>query len=172
MKKLFVLGLAIVLFVSCQERKQRYVQSSAEIDAVKSLLKDYHAGDWKAWAGHYADTAKIYFNTIKGATVAETIASLKQILANTSAYKFDDKNQWYEMVLDDDNETWVNFWGNWRGKLSANGKELVIPVHLTLQFVNGKIVEEYGYYDISEFVLSLQEIEAAKMAEEVVEEEG
>jgi hypothetical protein len=171
MKKLFVLGLAIVLFVSCQEKKQRYFQSSAEIDATKSLLKDYHAGDWKAWATHYADTVKIYHNTLKGATTTETIASLKQILANTSSYKFDDENQWYEMVIDKDNETWVNFWGNWRGKLAANGKELVIPVHLSMQFVNGKIVEEYGYYDISKFVLSLQEIEAAKMVEEVIAEE-
>jgi len=172
MKKLFVLGLAIVLFTSCQEKKQRYFDTSAEIDVTKALLKDYHAGDWTAWAGHYADTAKIYHNNIKGATAEETIASLKQILANTSAYKFDEKSLWYEMVIDKDGETWVNFWGNWKGKLSANGKELIIPVNLTLQFVNGKIVEEYGYYDISEFVLSLQEIEAAKMEEEVVEEEG
>ena len=170
MKKLFVLGLAIVLFTSCEEKKQRYFETSAEIDVTKALLKDYHAGDWKAWAGHYADTAKIYHNTIKGVSAAETIVSLKQILDNTSAYKFDDKNLWYEMVIDKDGETWVNFWGNWKGKLAANGKELIIPVNLTLQFVNGKIVEEYGYYDISEFVLSLQEIEAAMAVEEVIAE--
>jgi hypothetical protein len=171
MKKLFVLGLAIVLFTSCQEKKQRFFDTSAEIDVTKALLKDYHAGDWKSWAGHYADTAKIYHNTIKGATAEETIASLKQILDNTSAYKFDDKSLWYEMVIDKDGETWVNFWGNWKGKLAANGKELIIPVNLTLQFVNGKIVEEYGYYNISEFVLSLQEIEAAKIVEEVIADE-
>ena len=171
MKKLFILGLAIVLFASCEQKKQRYFSSSAEIDAVKSLLDDYHAGDWEAWAGHYADTAKIYHNNIKSASVAETIESLKQILANTSAYKFDDKSLWYEMVIDKDGETWVNFWGNWKGKLAANGKELIIPVNLTLQFVNGKIVEEYGYYNISEFVLYLQELEAAVVVEEVISEE-
>lgn len=172
MKKLFVLGLAIVLFTSCQEKKQRYFETSAEIDVTKALIKDYHAGDWKAWASHYADTAKIYRNSIKPVTVKETMANLQEILSNVSTYKFDDKNLWYEMVIDKDGETWVNFWGNWRGKLAANGKELVIPVHLTLQFVNGKIVEEFGYYDISEFVLSLQEIEAAKVVEEVIAEEG
>ncbi len=109
MKKLFILGLAIVLFTSCQEKKQRYFSSSAEIDHVKSLLEDYHAGDWKAWAGHYADTAKIYHNNIKGANVAETIESLKQILSNTSSYKFDDKDLWYEMIIDDDNEHGLTF---------------------------------------------------------------
>ncbi len=173
MKKLILLGLVIVLFTACQKNEpQRYFSESKEIDAVKALLKDYHAGNWEAWAGHYADTAKIYQNSIKAASVKETIANLKEILSNVSAYKFDDKNLWYEMVIDKDKETWVNFWGNWRGKLSANGKEIVIPVHLTLQFVNGKIVEEYGYYNISEFVLALQEIEAVKVVEEEIEEEG
>ena len=87
-------------------------------------------------------------------------------MSNTSSYKFDDDSLWYEMVIDKDGETWVNFWGNWKGKLAANGQDLVIPVHLTLQFVNGKIVQEYAYYDISKFQAALQEIAAAKEAEE------
>ena len=167
MKKLILLGLATVLFLSCQEKEtKRYFSESAEIDVTKALLKDYHAGDWEAWAGHYADTAKIFHNTPKGASPKETAESLKDILSNVSSYKFDDDSLWYEMILDKDNETWVNFWGNWKGKLAANDQELIIPVHLTLQFVDGKIVQEYGYYNIAEFVLSLQAIEAAKAAEE------
>ncbi len=71
------------------------------------------------------------------------------------------------MIIDDDGETWVNFWGNWRGTVTTNGQELVIPVHLTLQFVEGKIVEEWGYYNLSEITAVLNEIAtAAKMAEE------
>ena len=173
MNKLLLLGLAIVLFTSCQKEPQRYFSTSAEIDETKALLKDYHAGDWEAWTTHYADTAKIHHNTLKGATTAETIKSLKEILANTSSYKFSDEDLWYEMIIDKDGETWVNFWGNWHGTLAANGDEIVIPVHLTLQFVNGKIVEEHGYYNISEFVLTLQALEAAKAAEEeaIAEEE-
>ena len=172
MKKLFLLGLVFVLFTSCQKNEpQRYFSESKEIDVVKALLKDYHAGNWDAWTAHYADTAKIYQNSIKPASVKETNENLIKILSNVSSYKFDDKNLWFEMVIDKDKETWVNFWGNWRGKLSANGKEIIIPVHLTLQFVNGKIVEEYGYYNISEYVLSLQEIESAMVEEEVISEE-
>ena len=112
MKKLILLGLVIVLITACQKNEpQRYFSESKEIDAVKALLKDYHAGNWEAWAGHYADTAKIYQNSIKAASVKETIANLKEILSNVSAYKFDDKNLWFEMVIDKDKETWVNFWG-------------------------------------------------------------
>lgn len=171
MKKLIILGLAIVLFTSCEQKKQQYFSTSAEIDITKALLKDYHEGNWNAWAAHFADTAKIYHNTLKPATVKEANENLLVILSNVSSYKFDDKNLWFEMIIDKDNETWVNFWGNWHGKLAANGKEIVIPVHLTIQFVNGKIVEEYGYYDRSEFVLSMQEIELAKIEEEAAAEE-
>ena len=167
MKKLMLLGLATVLFISCQQKEaKRYFSESPEIDVTKALLKDYHAGDWEAWTMHYADTAKIFHNSPKGASPKETTESLKEILSNVSSYKFNDDSLWYEMVIDKDDETWVNFWGNWEGKLAANGQELIIPVHLTLQFVDGKIVQEYGYYNISEFVLSLQSIEAAKAAEE------
>jgi len=170
MKKLILLGLTVILLTSCQNNEQRYFSSSPEIDEVKTLLKDYHEGNWDGWITHYADTAKIYHNSLKGVSVKETVESLKSILANVSSYKFEDKGLWYEMVIDDDGETWVNFWGNWHGKLAANGHELVIPVNLTLQFIDGKIVKEYGYYNLAEFSAVLNEIEASNMTEEEVTE--
>ena len=166
--KEILLVLSIVLFTACQKNEpQRYFSSSTEIDVAKTLITDYQDGNWDGWITHYADTAKIYQNAIKGISPKETMESQKSILTNVSSYKFDDKDLWYEMIIDDDGETWVNFWGNWRGTVAANGQELVIPVHLTLQFVNGKIVEEYGYYNLSEITTVLNEIAtAAKMAEE------
>ena len=53
------------------------------------------------------------------------------------------------MVLDDKGETWVNYWGVWKGTMAANGKTYEIPIHITSQFVNGKIVKSYGYWDNS-----------------------
>jgi hypothetical protein len=76
-----------------------------------------------------------------------------------------------EQTLDDDGETWVNFWGLWKGTLKANGKEISIPVHLTAQFVDGKIVQEYGFWDMSVFMAEMQAIEAAA-AEAEGDEEG
>ena len=41
MKKLFLLGLAIVLFVSCQEKgPERWTKESPNVDVVKALVKD------------------------------------------------------------------------------------------------------------------------------------
>jgi len=164
MKKLILLGLTVVLFTACQKQEVRFTTASTNIDVVKKLLSDYHAGDWDAWKTNYADTAKVFHNNWKtAATPAETAGSLKEILSNTFSYHFDDGEDdiFYEQTIDDDGKTWVNFWGNWRGTLAANGQEIEIPVHLSCQMYNGKIVREYGFYDVSNFVLALQEIEAS-----------
>lgn len=168
MKKLFLLGLTIVLLTACQNKPERFTTTSANIDVVKKLVSDYEAGNWEAWATKYADTAKIFHNTWKkGATPQETSDALKAILANTSKYGFDhgEEEIFFEQTIDDNGATWVNFWGDWHGTLAANGQELEIPVHLSCLMADGKITKEYGFYDVSEFVLALQAIEAAKAAE-------
>ena len=171
MKNFIYTVLALLLFVACKDAAVRYASSSPEIDSLKSLVKDYEAGDWEAWMAHYADTAKVYHNSKEASTVAELQEGLSGLLANTSSYGFEDNDQFYEMIVDDDGETWVNFWGNWEGTLSANNKKLSVPVHLTAQFVDGKIVEEHAYYDLSEYMHEINKINEAKMAEEAAMEE-
>ncbi len=170
LKSLILLGLTVILFTAClNNQPERYTTTSPEIDVVKALIKDYHDGNWEAWLTHYADTAKIYHNTWKdGVSPKETAESLKAILSNTSSYHFDESEDeiFYEMVTTDKGNTWVYFWGNWKGTLAANNKELEIPVHLALRFVDGKIAREEGFYNLSEFTAALQKIEAAKMAGE------
>lgn len=162
--------MAAVFFMSCKNAEPKYFSSSPEIDEVKALVKDYNAGDWTAWMTHYADTAKIQHNTLEDSTPAELLEGFKDLLAGTSSYGFTDKDIFYEMVIDDDNEKWVNFWGTWEGTIAANNQKLIIPVHLTAQFVDGKIVEEHGYYDLSEYMAIMLEIEAETVEEEVMEE--
>ncbi len=170
LKNLILLGFTLILFTACQEKgKGSYTKTSPEIDEVKALVKDYHDGNWDAWLTHYADTAKVYHNTWKNGTAPkETLETLKGILSNTSNYHFEEEKDlpWYEMVTNDNGNTWVYFWGNWKGTLKANNKVLEIPVHLALQMVNGKIAREEGFYNLSEFTAALQGIEAAKMADE------
>jgi steroid delta-isomerase-like uncharacterized protein len=63
------------------------------------------------------------------------------------------------MVLDNQDKTWVNYWANWHGTLKANGKEIDVPVHITAQYVDGKIAEIYDYFDTSPISTALNEIE-------------
>ena len=76
-----------------------------------------------------------------------------------SQRNFLNKDQEYEMVITDDGETWVNCWLDWQGTLDGNGQEVNIPIHLTYQFKDGKIVKEIGMWDPTAIVLSLQEME-------------
>lgn len=166
MKKLLALGFAVLLFAACQQ-EQRYTQQSPEIDTVKKLIKNYNDKTYDA--SIYADTSKTNYNTKgKGMSPSETIEYHKANDAMYSSRGFLDKDQEYEMVKTDDGNTWVNCWLDWKGTLAANGKEFLIPIHLTYQFVDGKIVREVGMWDPSAIVLELQAINNMSADEKLI----
>ncbi len=161
MKYSTLAGFALILIslTACQS-EQRYTQQSPEIDTVKKALKDYNNKDYNF--SYFADTAKTYFNTSeKPMTNAETVAFHEGNDANYSSRGFTGKNEEYEMVKTDDGETWVNYWGDWSCTLAANGKKIGFPISLTYRFVDGKIVRQVGFWDPTEVVLSLMELDAA-----------
>jgi predicted ester cyclase len=158
MKKLSILILAAVLLTACQQGPARYTQNSPEIDTVKKLIANYNSKTYDT--SMYADTSKTLYNTKDNPmSPAETIAYHQETDKTYTSRSFLDKDQEYEMVLTDDGNTWVNCWLYWQGTLAANNQEYSIPIHLTYQFVDGKIVEEVGHWDQSAIVLAMQEIE-------------
>jgi len=168
MKKLIFLGLAIALSITaCQQQEKRYTQQSPEIDTYKKVIDAYSKQDWEAMTSHYADTAKIMNNVIEeeGKTIAEELATGKEDAALFTSWDYVDGESEYEMVVTDKGQTWVNFWGIWEGTLKANEKKYVIPVHITAQFVNGKVVKEFGYWDLSKIMADIQELQYLKQNE-------
>ncbi|WP_445731472.1 nuclear transport factor 2 family protein [Mariniflexile sp.] len=172
MKTLFLLGFAIVLFTACNKQEKRYTQHSPEIDSYKKVIEAYEKQDWNAMASYYADTSKILNNvTIKEAqTVAQLIAQNKEDAALFSSWRYDPESVEYEMVVTDKGETWVNFWGHWEANLKANDKLYIIPAHITARFIDGKIVREDGYWDVSKLMMDIQEVEATKGIPEQIKE--
>ncbi len=156
MKNILFTGIVILLFATCNsnQEKQRYTQQSPEIDTYKNVIDAYEKRDWEAMAGNYADTAKILNNvTMKDAqTIEQLVATNKEDAKLFSSWKYDPESEEYEMVVTDNGETWVNFWGHWEGTLLANNKTYIIPAHITSRFVDGKIVREDGYWDISKLM--------------------
>ncbi|MEP0714270.1 nuclear transport factor 2 family protein [Algoriphagus sp.] len=165
MKTVIFLGVLLTT-LGCTSTT-RYTQQSPEIDLVKSGISNYVNGEWEDYSSNYADGASIFFNVTEEspATIQETIASQKLSVEPFSTYAFDREKDEYEMVVTDKGETWVNFWGTWKGTLAATGEEFVIPVHLTYQFVDGKIVKAFGYWNNAEIQMTLTEL--AKEAEEI-----
>ena len=165
MRKLIVLALISLSVIACQQGETRYTQTSAEIDSYKALVADYEAGNWEAFNSHFVDTAHVFHNTVdKHMSPADNVAGHKERLAALSSYSFDKDEGDYEMVVTDKGETWVNFWGVWQGTITASQEEFRIPVHITAQFVDGKIVKEYGYWDNAPMTLAMQAIQAAAEA--------
>ena len=166
MKKFTLLGIILMFFVACQEKQsERYTQNSPEIDSVKAAIAAYEAADWDKYVSLYADTAKIYHNTKdKPVSPTQSAERFKESTSGYSSYSFVKDEGDMEMVVTDVGETWVNYWGIWEGTMSANDQKFVMPVHLTLQFKDGKIVKEYGYYNQTELVLANMELQKAAKA--------
>lgn len=149
-KKIILAGLAVLLFTACQEKEQRYFSESPEINTMKAGVAAYEAGDWDTWKTHFADTAKVYVNSDKSVSVTVRANNLKATSSAFSKYGFDHEDEYIEMVLDKEDETWVYYWAQHNATIAKNNKQLSFPVHLAVQFVDGKIVEEHVYFDGTE----------------------
>ena len=160
MKNILLLALALLMLTACEKQKQRYLTESPEINAFKASISEYGSGDWETWRTHFSDTAKLYINSPKSISASDLENAQKEMLASFSSYGFQEKGSFVEMVIDNEEETWVNYWANWHGILKDNGKEIDVPVHITAQYVDGKVVEMYDYYDSAPITAAIAEIEA------------
>ena len=167
MKKVFLLGFATILFVSCKQ-EVRYTQQSAEIDTYKKVMEDYKTLNWEDYPKHYADTAKIANNVPK--EKAQTVTEALQVNIETAKlFTWVIENEEIEMVVTDKKETWVNYWATWKGTMKATNKVYIIPFHSTAQFIEGKIVKEFGFWDNSEVNMDLLKTPATNAEKVVVE---
>ena len=168
MKNIFYAFLAAILILSCQPQgPERYSTTGPEIDMVKGLVADYEQGNWESWMTKYADTAKVFHNNWDNSlTPKELQEGFQENLAAFSSYDFKDDPVFYEKIIDNEGKTWVNFWGVWSGTPRGSDKALELPVHLSIYVEDGKIIEEYGFYDNSIISTVLDEMAAMQNAPE------
>lgn len=167
MKKLILLTFVIMSLTACKEGESRYTQTSPEIENSKTIIQDYNSKNYESLASHYADTANIYFNTKSNVLKPTNLANYhQQNDANYSERGFIEEGQDYEMVKTDDGKTWVNFWGTWQGTLKATGEKQELTVHMTTQYINGKVVESHGYWDSAPIAMALRDYEESRKNEE------
>jgi hypothetical protein len=153
---LYSIFSTLILLSSCQQ-KVRYTQNSSEIDTYKKVIEAYEKQNWEDLESHYAYTAKILNNVTidKAQSIYQLIEQNKEDAKLFTSWRYDPASLEYEMIVNDRNETWVNFWGHWEGTLKSNGQLYVIPAHITAQFENGKIIREDGYWDISKLIIDI-----------------
>ncbi len=159
MNKFIYPVLALFLFTACNQGPERYTQNSPEIDTVKKLIANYNAKNYDT--SMYADSSETRYNTKDNPmSPSKTMAYHQETDAAYSSRGFLDEDQEYEMVVTDDGHTWVNCWLDWKGTIAATGKEVVVPIHLTYRFAEGKIIREVGFWDPTEVVLEMQKVAA------------
>ena len=153
--------MLLFVMLSCQvDKKERYTRTSTEIELLKKGIEYYESANWDKWAEQYTDSAKIYQNTWYVWSSPEVTKEKHiDLISKLSEYGFERENLSMERIIDDKGRTWVNSWGLWRGTLKANNKVIEIPVHLTIQFVDGKIIEEWGFWDTAALNEELKNIE-------------
>ena len=169
MKNLLVLGCLIIFFSSCEEKQQRYFAESAETKTLEAGIDAYESGDWDKWRTHFSDTAKIYVNSKDPINLQARTEQLVSMTDAFSSYGFEKDKAYIEMVLDKDDETWVYYWAQHSGTMT-NGTNISMPVHLAVQFTEGKITEEHIYFDATEMNAALNAIQMAADAEAENEE--
>ncbi|MDP2238365.1 MAG: hypothetical protein Q8J88_18200 [Bacteroidales bacterium] len=163
MKKIIYFLFAFALFSSCSaEKPDRYFSASPEIEVTKLTLKYYTDGNWEALKVLYADTAKVLNNVpeTKGISIDAAITDYKNDHELFISMSYVAAEDFFEMVVTDEGETWVNYWGLWKGTLKATGEEFEIPLHITQRFINQMIVAEHGYWNNSAIALALAKLES------------
>lgn len=171
MKNIVIIVMAVIFVTACQPNEKRYTQQSPEIEIVKKHIENYNTKNYDI--SIMADTAKSFFNNSKNPILRkDLIAYHKENDKIYSSRGFTGEDPEYEMVVTDEGKTWVNCWLDWKCVMKGNGKEIEIPIHLTYQFIDGKIVREVGMWNSTEIVLNLQEIEATKQKLTEDEEES
>ena len=161
MKKAIFIIVSAAFFIACNSGPERWTKTSPEVDVAKALVKDYQAGNWTSWSSHYADTAKIFHNSVDSITPQQLQDGFKTDNANYSKYSFREADNYFEMITDDKNEKWVYFWGTWEGTMKSNNQTYIVPVHLAVKFENNKIVREFAYYNRSQIDAAIKEGQAA-----------
>ena len=152
---------AAAMLSACTETcpPARYTQQSPEIDKAIASNDAYCKRDWDALKAMYAPDAKIYHNSSEPSGIEEMISKSQESAQYFSSESITTEDA--EMVLTDSTETWVNFWGIWKGVMAANGKEYASPMHFTMRFENGLITEEHGYWDSSSITEDMMAMEMA-----------
>ncbi len=165
MKNSILILFVVLAFSACQQ-KNRYTQQSSEIEAVKALFEVVESGDFEAQRIYYADSALIYYNATEEnpTTMDEMIAQQKKEQGEFTNVSVTLEDNAIEMVTTDEGETWVNTWGVWEATHVPTGKTFKIPFHETFQFVDGKIVKDFGYWDNAPIATAIMEFEKSQAA--------
>ena len=117
---------------------------------IREKFDDDQRGDRAAWHAVYHDDARVYYNRVSDPmTAAEAAQMHADSVERLASYHFDPTSFRVGQWIDDAGATWVSFNAHWIAVFSEPSVRIVVPTAASYRFVDGKIADEYGYWDDS-----------------------
>ena len=137
--------IPLLILSSCQQKAPD--DYSDEIEVIKKITDALvYTGHEELFDEAYADTAKLYWNSVHALSPKEALRGMELALEHFTDMRFLE-GKVYETVTTAEGQTWIGFWGVWEGRVKEHSTVVQLPVHLISRFENGKIVEESGFWD-------------------------
>ena len=146
MKRIVTLILALCLVsltAMAQDGTGIHRNDGPVVDLIKENVAAYEAGDWETLKKNSAPDAQYYVNSTEPISLEANIKQTKEGVEGLESYAFE--NSVVAHVRTAEGVDWGMFWGNWVGQ--AGDETMSIMVHFVSRIVEGKVVEQYGFWD-------------------------
>lgn len=137
--------MLVLLFAACQQApKATVVTEGPAVENLTKVLNAWVDGDWATYRAAFADTATIVFNTQE--FDPDSLVRWQQV-RRASYDKVAYSTDAMESITYENGEVWTHFWGKLTLTIKGTGRVVDVPIHLADNVVNGKSVQQFGYYD-------------------------
>ena len=171
MRNILLSLLALIAF-SCSSPTNGVVTTfdDEKSNAIREHYQNYLKNDVPALQSLWSPDLKIYMNSVDASTVSEIsdlITVQHQVFDNISmSWTYDenggeDLGVWVQTTnypaSDNNPETAVSHsWFIWSATGKSSGNTITLPVHISFEWADGKIVREWHNYDPSEMMAEVE----------------
>ena len=172
--KNLILFLLIIVAASCGTPSNNVIVTfdDEKSNAIRGHYQNYLNNDVAALQSLWSPDLKIYMNSTEASTVAdisELITVQHEVFDNISmSWTYDESGgedlgvwvQTIEYPASDNNPATAvtNSWFEWSATGKSSGNKITIPVHISFEWADGRIVREWHNFDPSAM---MEEIELA-----------
>jgi len=174
MKKYFIIFISIFL-VGCTSTGVGVTFDDEKSNLIRSHFQNYLANDMDGLKSLWSSDLKVYPNSTEAVTLDELVGMLEAQHATFSpiTMTFGDGDSEANAFIETTNypdtsvseaSTWTQSWFTWNATSKLTGETISTPGHISFKWGDdGKISEEYHFYDTTAMVAA---IEAAAAAQE------
>ncbi len=142
MKTLLVLLISSLFFLSCQNETTQVEQANKEL--INQYFSLFNQHDWKALSEMYADSAEFKDPTSGMKVIKKSKAQFIEEYSGLQEQFPDVHDQVVNVYPSGEHHVVVEFISTGTG---ADQKKFELPIVVIFRLENGKIVENFTYYD-------------------------